>query len=1234
MQTVTTPTARFSRRTLRKELLALASLALILLFAGVAWAGEGGSVSGTVKDATDAVVPKVSVTATNTDTGIRQTVATDNRGFYSFPSLPIGHYDLEFQSAAFRPYRRTGIVVDANSSLIVDAVLQIGETTDVVMVKENQLHVETASTQMGEVITGGQMTAVPLNGRSFTDLLALQPGVVPVTSITSDTVQDVGASALSPSGNLNPGTISINGQREFANSFLVNGSDVEEDVNMGAAIIPNLDSIAEFRILTNNFDAEYGEFSGGQINVVTKSGTNAFHGDVFEFARNTDLDARNYFSPTRGAFDQNQFGGTLGGPVRKNKIFFFGDYQGTRSTQGIDTMQIPVPSIQDRTTGDFSDLRNNSSGFNPLGFCGTQTDATTGQVYELPCTVSGPNVATMLSNELGYTVTSGEPYYYSGNYINPATSLESTGTCTSSSSTGINGCVFPGATIPTKAWTAPGTNLLKYIPVPDNANGTFSTSAYNQNLQDDKGAYRIDANTRWGLMSAYYFLDNWSQNNPYPIAQGGANVPGFNALYTGRSQLLDLGDTKTLSATAVNEFHFSYVRDANDLGKPIGGVGVSLASQGFAVGQGTPGIVALSPKTEGVESVGFNSFTIGTNTNELKQAGNTFQWLDNFSKVIGTHTIKFGGEFHYDQVNVNAIAQFNGSFLFFGTETGVDFADFLLGLPSQYNQSQLQPFYGRNKYAGLYAQDSWRVTRSLTLNYGLRWDRIEPWYEKYNQIATFVPGKQSVVFPGAPAGILYPTDPGVPRTLAPPGNRDFAPRIGLAYSPSVSGDGVLAKILGGPGKTSIRASFGMFYTAIEALTIGVMSANAPYGTTYTSPAPPVFATPFVTAASGQNLGQYFPVTLAPLNTSASHPDPNVNWAQFEPITGLPNYPTTNRIPYTEEYMLSLERGFGADTVLSVNYVGTQAHRLLVLVEANPGNPSRCLFLSNPANLAAGQMPCGPFGEDTTYVTNTGVVFNGTRGPLGSNFGSNANQATIGNSNYNGLQVTLRHTSGRLQLLAGYTYSKSEDQSSNVGEEVNPLDPALSKALSAFDVTHNFVVSYNYQIPLERLFRASNRWTQGWELSGITHFSSGLPVTLVNYGDNSLLGSEPNGINNYGVDEPDFTPGPLHLNQNPRNGQPYFNTALFSENIPGTPGNAKRRFFYGPGMDNYDMALLKNVHLTESKSLQFRFEAFNIFNHAQFFGPQAVDGNIDSSTFGDVISAAPPRLMQLAAKFIF
>ena len=1165
-------------------------LCLPLFFVGIAFAGVGGSISGAVTDASGAAVVKASVTLQNTSTGVRQSATTDTRGAYTFPLLPVGSYILQVTLPGFRPYRLTGIAVDANSALLLDVVLEVGKRTEAVTVNDSAAHVDTSSSQMGEVIGGSTITGVPLNGRSYTDLLALQSGVAPATSITSSTVQDVGATAFEPSGDLNPGTISINGQREFANSFMVNGSDVEEDVNMGTAIIPNLDSIAEFRILTNNFDAEYGEYSGGQINVITKSGSNAFHGDVFEFLRNTNLDARNYFSPSRGSFDQNQFGGTLGGPITRNKIFFFSDYQGTRQTEGVDTGLIPVPSVADRN-GNLSDL-----------------------AASLAMPVSGPAWAGLLSQKLHYPVSIGEPYYFPG--------------CSSTAA-----CVLPALKLPRSAWSTPARHLLQYVPAPNLPGNIFSTSAENETLHDNKGAARLDANTSWGLFSAYYFVDGFSQQNPYPTAQGGANVPGFGDLNLGRAQLLNLSNTRTLSNTAVNEFRFSYLRDSNDLGRPQGGLGISLASQGFQVGANTAGIVPLSPQTEGVENVVFNNFSIGTNTNQLQQTNNTYQWLDNFSKVAGTHTFKTGAEFHFDQVNTHAIAQFNGSFLFFGSQTGSDFADFLLGAPTQYNQSQLQPFYGRNKYLGLYAQDSWRLRPNLTLNYGLRWDRIEPWYEKYNQVATLEPGKQSVVFPTAPAGILFPTDPGVPRTLAPPGNKDFAPRIGVVYSPSSDADSFLGKILGAPGHTSLRAGFGTFYTAIEALTIGVLSANAPYGTTYTSPTPPLFATPFISASTGQG-SQYFPVNLAPLNSSASHPDPYVNWSQYEPISGLPAYPTTNRIPYTEEYMFSLERQLSSSTVLSTSYVGTQGHRLLALVEANPGNPALCLQLRNPANLAPGQTPCGPFLEGNNYVTSSGQTIHGTRAPLGPEFGSVTDQATVGNSNYNALEVTLRHTSGHLEILAAYTYSKSLDQASNLGEEINPIDPALSRALSAFDVKQNFVVSYNYQLPAARLFRHSNRWTNGWALSGITRFSTGFPVTLYNYGDNSLLGTEPNGVNNYGVDEPQFTPGPFHLNHNPRSRQPYFNTSLFSLQPLGQPGNARRRFFYGPGIDNYDMALLKSVSLTESKSLQFRFEGFNIFNHAQFYGPAAVNGNINSSTFGEVVSAASPRLMQAAVKLVF
>jgi carboxypeptidase family protein len=1182
-------------------------LSLFLAFiatADAAWGSVAGSISGTVKDPSGSVVPDANVTVRETGTGICHQTHTNAKGYYTLPVLPVGRYELEVHASGFRNYERRDIVLDTDAALTLDASLEVGGDTQTVSVTDNSLHVETVSTQLGEAISGREMQAVPLNGRSFTDLLSLQPGVAPSTTIGSDTVQDVGATVLEPSGTLNPGTISVNGQRETANYFNVNGSDAEEDVNAGTAIIPNLDAISEFRIVTSNFDAEYGEFSGGQISVITKSGSNRLHGSAFDFLRNTDLDARNYFSPTRGVYQQNQFGGTLGGPVRHDKVFFFTDYQGTRQTQGIDTGEISVPSNADRM-GDLSDFVDSNG--NSL----------------LTGTVGGPYFASVLTQKLGYPVQQGEPYYFNGCSATNAQSGQ---------------CVFGNAQIPASAWSVPAQRMLEYIPAPNTAGG-FATSAFNQTLRDDKAGARVDANTRWGLLSAYYFIDDFNLDNPYPTAQSGASVPGFSALTTGRAQLLALSDTKAINSTTVNEAHVSYLRDMTNLGQPVGGRGVSLISQGFENADGTPSIVALDPKGQSVENLNFNGYSTGAAANQLIQANNTYQAADTFSKVLGNHTMKFGGEFHADQVNAHPIAQFNGSFVFSGTETGVDFADFLIGVPSQYNQSQLNPFYARNKYVGLFAQDSWHVLPSLTLSYGVRWDRIAPWSEKYNQISTFEAGAQSVVFPGAPAGILYPGDPGVPRTLAPIGNLGFSPRVGIAWSPQASSGGgafakLGAKLLGSRGTTSVRASFGNFYTAIDALSISVLAANAPYGTTYTSPAPPLFATPFITAADGQNNGQPFPYTFAPLNSSRSHPDANIDWGTYEPISGIPGYNVHNRTPYTEEWMISLERQAGPDTVFSASYIGTSSHRQRVLIEPNPGNPALCLSLSQPSEVQPGTLTCGAGGEDTVYYPTDGGQVNGTRGPLGANFGSNALQSTIGYANYNALEMSARHTSGRLEFSAAYTYSKSLDQSSNIGEEVNPFNPALSYALSSFDVTHNFVFSYEYQLPFDRLVHP-NRLSQGWSLSGITRFASGFPVTMTNNGDNSLIGTNPNGVNNSSIDEPDYSGGPLHLNRNPRkDGNNYFDATAFSMNALGTPGDAKRRFFHGPGADNYDMAVAKNLPLTEGKSLLFRVEAFNIFNHTQFNGPGSVDGNIGSSTFGNAISAAPPRILQGALKFNF
>ncbi|HTV83570.1 MAG TPA: carboxypeptidase regulatory-like domain-containing protein [Acidobacteriaceae bacterium] len=1178
--------------------------ATVLIFPALSvttlWASVSGSISGTVKDPSGRVVANAHISIRDSGTGLSWETQTDNKGYFTLPVLPVGRYVLDIEAPGFERYERKSIILNTNAALTVNVSLVVGSVSQNVTVNDYTVHVETTNTYLGQVITGRQMTAVPLNGRSFTDLLSLQPGVAPQTAITDTTVQDVGATILDPSGTLNPGNLSVNGQRETANYFSVNGSDVEEDVNAGTAIIPNLDSIAEFRIITSNFDAEYGEYSGGQISVVTKSGSNQFHGNAFDFVRNTDLDARNYFSPVRAAFRQNQFGGTFGGPVRKDKLFFFIDYQGTQQTQGIDTGNIAVPSNADRT-GNLFDLGNSPAG-----------NLLTGAV-------SGPYLASLLTSRLGYTVTQSEPYYYPG--------------C--SDQNAKNGdCVFGDAVFPESAWSVPAQRMLQYIPAPNTAQGTFATSSYNQTVRDDKAGARIDWNTRWGLASAYYFTDDFDLVNPYPVAQSGASVPGFPAATTGRPQMLMLGDTKSFGAAMVNEFHLSYMRDNTNLGQPMGGWNVSLASQGFVNANGTDSIVALDPRGQGVENLNFNAYSTGAAANQLIQVNNTWQTSDTFSKVLGNHTMKFGGEFHADQINAVPIAQFNGSFVFTGQETGVDFADFLIGVPSQYNQSQLNPFYARNKYFGAFVQDGWHALENLTLNYGLRWDRIAPWSEKYNQISTFVPGAHSVVFPGAPQGILYPGDPGVSKTIAPIDERDFSPRIGVAWTPQGEAGILPGRILGPPGTTSVRASFGSFYTAIDALAVSVLAANAPYGTTYSSSEPPLFATPFIGAADGTNNRQPFPYKFAPLNSSPSHPDPNIDWAAYEPISGIPGYDIHNHTPYTEEWSLSIERQAGPKTVLDATYVGSSTHRERVLIAENPGNPGLCLTLSQPGEVMPGTLTCGPYGEDKVYYPASGGVVSGTRRQLGPDFGSNALQANISHANYHALELSARHTSGRLEFDASYTYGKSLDESSNIGEEVNPFNPALSYAISSYDIRHNFVVSYDYQLPLDRFFRPG-RLTRGWSLSGITHLSTGFPVTMINNGDNSLIGTNPNGVNNSSIDEPDYNGGPIHLREDPRtNGNRYFDTGSFSMNALGSPGTAKRRFFYGPGADNFDMAVGKQLALDGSRNLLFRVEAFNIFNHTQFFGPQAIDGNIGSSTFGQVISAAPPRILQAALKFNF
>jgi hypothetical protein len=540
---------------------------VICFLLNIAWADVAGRISGMVSDPSGAFLPGTTVTLTNVGNGTKQTTATNDQGQYSFPVVPVGKYELEVNSPGFQPFKKIGVVIDVNSALQIDATLQIGQNTQTVEVNDSVVTIQMSDTEIGETISNQHVAEVPLNGRSYTDLLATQAGVSPITTSGAANSSSGGGFGTVPvAGNENTGQFSINGQRESANGFFLNGASVQESIGQQAGIIPNLDSIAEFRIISSNADAEYGGYSGGLINVVTKSGGDKFHGSAFEFLRNTDLDARGYFSPERSTFQQNQYGGTFGGPIKKNKIFFFGDYQGQRTVEGIETGLVSVPSLLNRT-GNFSDSASSLTG-----------------------KVNGTSLAQTLSSRLGYQVNNGESFYTPG--------------CTSNTQ-----CVFPNTIIPQQAFGLPATKMLPFIPSPNTGNNQFSSGAEKRRTNDDKGSARIDANTtKYGNFSAYYFIDRYNLDDPYPVGFGGATVPGpsgaYDALSNGTDRVIVLRDTKTLGMSMVNEAHFSYTRLNNTLGVPKGGVGVSLADQGISSGpqgiqQGFPQYVSLAHDMSG-----------------------------------------------------------------------------------------------------------------------------------------------------------------------------------------------------------------------------------------------------------------------------------------------------------------------------------------------------------------------------------------------------------------------------------------------------------------------------------------------------------------------------------------------------------------------------------------------------------------------------------------------------------
>jgi hypothetical protein len=1186
--------------------------------------GTNGKITGTVKDASGGVIASATVTATRVDTNEQQTAQTDSSGNFSLLALQPAVYDLEVRTEGFNIYRQKGIKVDVNSALQINVVMTVGTTATTVEVAAEAVHVETTNTQVGDVVGGTVMQNMPLNGRDFTNLMPLQAGINPVSTTTQN---GEGANA---EGGAATGNYSVNGHEQDSNGFFVNGGNIEQTRFNGAALIPNMDSIDEFRVITSNVDAEYGDYAGGIISLVTKSGTNAFHGSAFEYLRNTSLDAKNFFDSTRGPFRRNQFGGTVGGPIKHDKLFFFSDFQATRQTQEISQGEVPVPT-QAEQNGDFSapDISSQLAG----------------------TAVRGPYFANILSQRLGYTVTANEPYYAPG--------------CASS---GPNPCVFPGAIIPKAAWDPAATKILAlpgFFPLPTTTTPTGSgffvgSGSLGDNVVTNtyQGSARIDyENKKLGRVSFYYADSHLSSLNPY----GADQLPGTPTTDTVFPQQFDFWITKTFGNTAVNEFRFNFLRSRSWVQAPLS-FGVPLTQLGFVYGPSLTtggGIVTADPKDAGTPNFHFNSFSVGVPDFDYQQFQSSPQVVDNFSKIVGRHTLKFGAEWDYTRYIQNFPASNpNGTFSPDGSETGLDFADFLVGVVGGGGLVQSSDIHydNRKTYVGLYAEDSWRVRSNLTVNYGLRWDHIQNWWEANNATSdNWIPGQQSKVFPTAPLGENFAGDPSplggtIPGTVARTPKKDFSPRIGIAYSPSAD-SGPLKWFFGSAGKTSIRAAYGIFYSNNEGRQAWAITGAAPWVAVYTSSVPALLFEPYRNSVDGfVNPSPPFPnyIPAGPGTTTyqacPTCPVGPINWEI--PLSGLPTWSLHNRTPYAEDFSLTFQRQLPRATVVSIGYVGTEGHHILAGLQSNIGSPALCNLL----NAQNASPSCGPNGENVVYsvpagptqtlcpgpITNPACTINGTYSPLGNNFTGNTVYTSVGNTNYHALQVSVQHTSASLSLLAAYTWSRAENDTTYEDGTVNPFNAGLSRQLASFNVPQDFTFSYNYNLPFGRLSDHHDRLLKGWQLAGIATFAKGTPILMRQTGDRSELGLSGSPAT------PIYDGQPLNIidprKQDPANGVFYFNVADFKKTAIGAPLNTlNRRFFSGPGLNNFDMSLIKDTAITERTKVQFRAEFFNVFNHAQFFcsPPGCTAGtNPGSSAFGLITQARDPRIGQLALKFLF
>jgi len=943
---------------------------LAFLCAGpVALGQTNGEIRGVVNDPSGAAIPNANVTATLTGTAGTRTVTSGGDGSFEIPELPVGSYDVTAEASGFKKFVAKNVVVTIGHVNFLTLTLQVGTAEQTVTVEGNAVQVETTSTQIGAVMGSQSIRELPLNTRNAYQLLQLQPGVQ----------SQLGADLFA--GSDNPGVVSVNGGRGRANNYMVNGGDGNDLFVNGPAIQPSPDAIEEFRVITNTFDAEYGRNSGSVVNVVTKSGTNDIHGDFYEFFRNDVLNTRGYFDPSIAPYKQNQFGATLGGPIKKDRTFIFGSYEGNRVVKGVSTGQVFLPTAQE-ANGDFSEAVN-----------GNPTAATfTGGIVD-------QSFADVLNARPGCSAAAGAPIVVGANYSD----------------------IFPNNHIPTQCFDPTAVALYNKYMAPLGT-GVF-TGVPSSNLDNNQFTVRFDHKiTSNQQFSAYYFFENDASTEPISSFQGaGGNVPGFGALFGTRVQQWNLSHTWTFSSTAINEFRFNYFREGQQTNNhPVSTLNSVQQSCGAAIDPSmcfsdpnniSAGITTQLPGHVGVPYIDVSGgFAMGNNfEGELPQTGNTFQWTDSFTKIFGAHTTKFGVDVRRQRFDQFLYYDVSGEFTFTsaanGDQIGSDgnfpsYPNYFLGAPNTFSQGAAQREDLRNTALYLFAQDSWKIKSNLTLNYGLRWELNTPYYDTGNRLQTFRPGQATTQYPCwlsadnaaalgltpgdcgedsgpnnavFPLGLVFPGDKGIQRGLTSTYYKSFGPRIGLAWSPSAT-DGWIAKLTGGPGNMSIRAGFGIFYNPIEQLVLEQFSAEPPFGgSSYV--VNPLFNLPYLGQDGSQTPNPFGGV----INQTPKTPcavDPNgppgcVDWSNFRSSIYYGEFQPNLKAQYAEQYNLTIERQLSKAMLLRVAYVGTQNHHLLASYDLNYGHAETCLELNNiPAANGGG---CGPFDADSSFFIQPGTV---------------------------------------------------------------------------------------------------------------------------------------------------------------------------------------------------------------------------------------------------------------------